>query len=112
MMRIKQPARRPRVVAVGLTSWDRIVDVDRFPSPGSSVVVRSTASRPGGTTANSAVTLARLGAEIALAALVGADADGDTMRETLQREGVDTRWLTTVPGAVTDGATVIVSAEP
>jgi ribokinase len=112
MMRITQPARRPRVAAVGLASWDRIVDVDRFPSPGSYVVVRSTASRPGGTTTNSALTLARLGADVALVSLIGDDADGDAMREMLQREGVDTCWLTTVPGAVTDGATMIVSAEP
>jgi sugar/nucleoside kinase (ribokinase family) len=107
-----QPPRRPRVAAVGLASWDRIIEVDRYPAAGSYAIVRNTASLPGGTTTNSAVTLARLGAEVALASLVGDDADGHATRATLEREGVDTRWLTTVPGAVTDSATLIVSTEP
>jgi ribokinase len=34
------------------------------------------------------------------------------MRETLEREGVDTRWLTTVARRATDGATIVVSTEP
>src|SRR5262245_1536749 len=104
--------RRPRIAAVGLASWDRIITVDRYPSAGSYAIVRRTASLPGGTTSNSAVTLARLGAEVSLAALVGDDADGASLRETLDREGVDTHWLKTEPGTATDGATVIVSAEP
>ncbi len=112
MTRINTPARKPRIAAVGLASWDRIVEVDRYPAPGSYAIVRNTASLPGGTTSNSAVTLARLGAEVTLAALIGDDADGQQMRATLEREGVDNRWLTTVPGATTDSATLIVSAEP
>jgi sugar/nucleoside kinase (ribokinase family) len=112
MMQTRQPPRRPRIAAVGLASWDRIVEVDRYPAAGSYAIVRTTASLPGGTTSNSAVALARLGAEVALVALIGDDTEGDAMRETLQGEGVETRWLTTVAGAATDGATVVVSAEP
>ncbi|HKG27448.1 MAG TPA: carbohydrate kinase family protein [Thermomicrobiales bacterium] len=107
-----QERRRPRIAAVGLASWDRIIEVERYPAPGSYAIVSNTASLPGGTTFNSAVALSRLGADVALVALVGEDAEGDAIRQTLAREGVDTRWLTTVPGATTDGATVIVSAEP
>jgi ribokinase len=111
-MRTRQPARRTRIAAVGLASWDRLIAVERYPAAGSYVIVRETASLPGGTTSNSAVALARLGAEVAIVALVGDDAEGQAMRETLEREGVDTRWLTTVAGAATDAATVIVSAIP
>jgi sugar/nucleoside kinase (ribokinase family) len=104
--------RRPRIAAIGLASWDRFIEVDRYPAAGSYAIVRGTASLPGGTTSNSAVALARLGAEVALVALIGGDDEGAAMRATLKREGVDTRWLTSVPDTSTDGATVIVSADP
>jgi ribokinase len=104
--------RRPCIAAVGLVSWDRIIEVRRYPSAGSYAIVTGSASLPGGTTSNSAVALARLGAAVAIVALVGDDAEGAAMRQTLEREGVDTRWLTTATGAPTDGATVIVSTEP
>lgn len=106
------PQRPPRIAAVGLASWDRIIQVDHYPQPGSYAIVNTTASLPGGTTSNSAVALARLGAEVSLAALVGDDTEGTLLRETLEREGVTTDWLRTVTGSPTDGATVIVSSIP
>jgi ribokinase len=112
MMPATQWRRRPHIAAVGLASWDRMIAVERYPGPGSYAIVSHTASLPGGTTSNSAVALSRLGADVALVALVGDDGEGDAIRQTLAREGIDTRWLTTVPGAATDAATVIVSAEP
>jgi ribokinase len=83
--------RRPCIAAVGLVSWDRIIEVRRYPSAGSYAIVTGSASLPGGTTSNSAVALARLGAAVAIVALVGDDAEGAAMRQTLEREGVDTR---------------------
>lgn len=97
---------------VGLASWDRIIKVPHYPAPGRYAIVETTASLPGGTTTNSAVALARLGATVSLAALVGDDAEGEMMRTALEREGVGTAWLRTVTDGVTDGATVIVSSEP
>lgn len=111
LMQTRLKRRLPTIAAVGLASWDRIIVVDRYPAQGSFAIVDRTASLPGGTTANAAVALARLGAEVALVALVGDDPEGDALRQTLQREAVDTRWLTTVAGAATDGATIIVATE-
>lgn len=109
---LDRPTRFPRVAAVGLASWDRIIQVDTYPEAGHGAIVTATAELPGGTTGNSAVALARLGADVSLATLVGDDADGVMLREALEREGVDTTWVRTAPGAPTDGATVIVSATP
>jgi ribokinase len=106
------PPRRPRIAAIGLASWDWIIRVERFPVPGSYAIVQGTASLPGGTTSNSAVTLARLGADVAIAALIGDDPEGDALRKTLRREGVDTCWLSTIAGVATDGVTVIASTDP
>src|SRR5262245_52277094 len=77
--------RRPRIAAVGLASWDRIIRVERYPVPGSYAIVQDSASLPGGTTSNSAVTIARLGADVAIAALIGDDPEGNALRDTLRR---------------------------
>jgi sugar/nucleoside kinase (ribokinase family) len=104
--------RRPRIAAIGLASWDRLLVVDRYPTRGAYAVVRETSSQPGGTTSNAAVAMARLGASVAIVALVGDDAEGQLLRRALDQEGVDTRWLATDRDRPTDGATVIVSRQP
>jgi ribokinase len=109
------PMRRqrvPKIAAVGLASWDRLMTVDRYPAPGGYAVVRQCLELPGGTTTNSAVTAARLGAQVSIVAIVGDDAPGRAIREALDREGIGTAWLTTDPSSPTDAATVIISTEP
>jgi len=105
-------SRQPSIAAIGMTSWDRFNVVEQFPSPGGYAVVLSQASLPGGTTANSAVALAGLGARVVLAAVVGDDTEGVAMRAALERAGVDTTWVRTRPGARSDTATIIVSRDP
>ncbi|MER3485835.1 MAG: hypothetical protein C4345_07615 [Chloroflexota bacterium] len=104
--------RAPRIAAVGLASWDRLLTVDRYPSPGGYAIVRRCLELPGGTTTTSAVAAARLGAQVSIVALVGDDAPGRAIREALNREGIMTAWLTTDPSSPTDAATVIISVEP
>lgn len=104
--------RAPRIAAVGLASWDRFVVVDRYPVAGDYEVVRAEASLPGGTTTNSAAMLARLGASVSLAAVVGDDADGEGLRAAMIDAGVDVAWLRTRSGTRTDGATILVSRTP
>lgn len=104
--------RVPRVVTVGTASWDRLLAVDRYPSPGEQAVVRAEISGPGGTATNTAVALARLGAAAAVAAAVGADAEGEAIRRGLEAAGVDAGWLLTRAGERTDVATIVVSDDP
>lgn len=51
----------------------------------------------GGSAANTAVGLARHGARVGLISRVGRDGHGEFLRETLDREGVDTRMVTDHP---------------
>nr|MDQ3044415.1 carbohydrate kinase family protein [Chloroflexota bacterium] len=105
-------SRQPRIAAVGMASWDRFAIVEQFPLPGTYAVVLGQSSQPGGTTANTAIGLARLEAQVAIAAVVGDDTDGRALVATLQGAGVDTTWVMTRPGAASDSATVIVSRDP
>lgn len=104
--------RVPRVAAVGMASWDRLIAVDRYPAPGEQAIVLAEVSAPGGTATNTAVALARLGATVTIAAAVGNDADGGAIRSALEEAKVDTRWLLVRPGERTDLATIVVSDEP
>ncbi|MBQ8063616.1 MAG: carbohydrate kinase [Clostridia bacterium] len=55
--------------------------------------IRTLAANPGGAPANVAVAASRLGAKTAFVGCVGKDAFGDSLRETLEKDAVDTRGL-------------------
>lgn len=61
---------------------------------------------PGGALANVAVSIARHGAGAALVGGVGGDRWGSWLSTGLEAEGVDTRWLATLPGADTPVALI------
>ena len=105
-------SRSPRIAAVGLASWDWLLMVRKYPSAGGYAVVEEVSSQPGGTTSNSAVALAKLGASVSFAGMVGDDEHGVRLREELQAAGVNTDWLETRPGERTDSTYIIVSEEP
>ncbi|MBQ7228214.1 MAG: carbohydrate kinase [Clostridia bacterium] len=55
--------------------------------------VRTLAANPGGAPANVAVAASRLGTKTAFVGCIGTDAFGDSLRETLEKDGVDTTGL-------------------
>lgn len=102
----------PRIAALGLTSWDTLLLTDRQPSPAEQAIVRAEFGAPGGTTTNTCVALARLGARVTCMTAVGDDPERDLVFAALEAEGVDLSWSVTRPGERTDRATVIVSDDP
>lgn len=103
---------QPRIALIGLASWDRLLRVDRVAPPGGYAVVESEASLPGGTTSNTAVGIARLGAVTTFVGMVGDDADGRAMRAALSGAGVDVAGLGTRSGERTDASTIIIGGDP
>ncbi|MEV4579871.1 ribokinase [Nonomuraea jabiensis] len=93
MSSVGEPGGPPRhpldVVVVGSANADLVVQVDRHPAPGETVLGSEPAVHPGGKGANQAVAAARLGARVALLGRVGADGHGRLLRESLERDGVD-----------------------
>ncbi len=104
--------RQPRVAAVGQASWHHLLLVDRFPVPGGCAIVQGERPELGGTTSFSAVALARLGADVSFAGVVGDDEEGVALRDALEAEGIDTGWLAVRPDQGTETATVIVGGNP
>jgi ribokinase len=105
-------SRVPRIALIGLASWDRLLVVDRIAPIGGYAVVVSEASLPGGTTTNTAVALARLGAKASFTGMIGDDADGTLLRAALAEAGVDLTGLSVRPNEPTDASTIIIGGDP
>jgi ribokinase len=103
--------RPPRISCIGGADWDRLLAIGAYPEPGGFAAVLDEIAGPGGPTTNTAVALTRLGAHVRLASAVGDDERGRLVLDSLERQGVDTAWITVKPGQTTL-ATVIVSREP
>ncbi|WP_433205586.1 ribokinase [Dactylosporangium sp. CS-047395] len=102
-----------KVIVVGSANVDVISRVGRLPRPGETILGRDSESAllPGGKGANQAVAAARLGVLTLLFGAVGADAFGAQLRDTLSAEGVGLAHLSTVDGATTGVAQIVVAAD-
>jgi ribokinase len=76
------------ILAVGDLVWDVLAKPDRMLLPGGDTTGRI-ALAPGGSAANVAAWVARVGAPAGFVGKVGADALGDLIIEDMRREGVD-----------------------
>lgn len=88
---------KPRIVVVGSINMDLVVQADRMPLPGETVMGKSFTTIPGGKGANQAVAAVRLGAVVHMIGRVGDDAFGQTLRDALGAAGVDITHVLTTP---------------
>lgn len=102
---------RPRIVVVGSANTDLVVPVPSIPTPGETVLGGDLQVIPGGKGANQAVAAARLGAEVRFIGRVGSDDFGRHTLTTLQREGIDTRFVKLDQGAPSGVALIAVAEQ-
>jgi sulfofructose kinase len=95
------------VVCLGLATLDTIYAVPHHPEPDGRVFATDVAVAGGGPAATAAVTLARLGVEVAFVGAVGDDDVGGEIAAGLAREGVDASELAVVPGARSPRSTIL-----
>ena len=95
------------ITVVGSLNVDTTVRVVRHPAPGETVLGTGHFVDTGGKGANQAVAAARLGHEVAMIGMVGADPAGDLLRSVLSREGVDTSGIGTATDDPGSGMAVI-----
>ena len=84
------------VTVVGSVCVDLVVQAERLPRAGETVVGGTFRQTPGGKGANQAVAAARMGAAVRFEGAVGDDAHGEWLRSELEREGVDCAGLRVV----------------
>jgi ribokinase len=101
---------RPKIVVVGSTNVDMVVQAPRIPRPGETVLGGEFTLTPGGKGANQAVAAARLGAEVTFVARVGADSFGTAALEQFRGEGIVTDYVTADAEAAHGVALILVDA--
>ncbi len=90
--------RRWDLLAFGDPCMDLSLDVDQWPEAGGKVMARAAGHSAGGTTANAACALSRLGGRSAVFGRVGADLFGEQLRRSLRDDGVDVEHLQVAAG--------------
>jgi ribokinase len=98
------------VIVIGSVNSDVSVMTPRLPRPGETVIGTRHFFGPGGKGANQAVAVARLGGNVGLVAMVGADEGGGSMLEGLADEGVDVSGVGIDPEAATGIAVITIDA--
>jgi ribokinase len=97
-----------RVVVLGEAAVDWVVEVEALPGRDSLALARSCRRFPGGSAANVAVGLARLGYRVAFVGQLGDDENGAFLREMFREAGVDTSGIVEIPGYETPACWVVV----
>jgi ribokinase len=98
----------PRIVVLGSLNMDLVLRVPHAPAAGETLLGHSIANIPGGKGANQAVSCAREGGQVQMIGCVGDDAHGQSLRQALERDGIDTAALRTVAGEPTGTALILV----
>ncbi len=90
-----------RVLVAGHVNWDVTLRVDRLPPADGEATIRSKRQSGGGSAANVAAGLARLGVDVALFGSVGDDEHGERIKRSLGEIGVDCASVHAIPEAET-----------
>ena len=99
------------VVVVGSSNIDLIMKLERLPRVGETVTGGRFAQVFGGKGANQAVGAARAGGRVAFVGCVGDDAYGAQVVESLQRDGIDTRFVFSEAGVASGTALILVGGD-
>lgn len=99
---------RKRITAVGSFVADCVFRTNSLPNWGQTVMGTSFALGPGGKGSNQAVAAARLGASVSFVCKLGSDVFATLARQTYEREGIDTRFITTTDKAPTGAASIVI----
>ena len=96
-----------KIVVVGSSNVDYIMQVERLPAPGETVGDAVFMQTYGGKGANQATAAARAVGQVTFIAGLGDDAPGRTMRENFQRDGILTDYALTATGIPSGSALIL-----
>ena len=100
-----------KLVVIGSSNTDMIVQVPRIPLPGETILGGQFQTAPGGKGANQAVAAARAGADVSLLACVGDDSFGREALAGFAIDGIDCERVVIDPTAPSGVAQIFVAAD-
>lgn len=101
---------KPKIVVIGSLNMDLVVQAERAPERGETILGKEIHFIPGGKGANQAIALARLGAETTMIGAVGSDVFGQDLLKALQADGVDTSGVKVLDKGTTGVASILLAA--
>lgn len=102
---------KPTIVVIGSSNTDMIVQLDRIPRPGETVLGGEFSTAAGGKGANQAVAAARAGGDVTFVARVGCDVYGDQALAGFERDGIHTDFVFRDPRAPSGVALICVAKD-
>ena len=94
VMRVSSHGDKKRILTVGSSNMDLVLNMTRVPMAGETVMdMGKYSSVPGGKGANSALAVARLGADSVFCARLGKDENGIFLRGFYKENGIDVRFI-------------------
>jgi ribokinase len=100
-----------RVVVLGSLIVDMVARAPRLPGPGETLLGTDFGAFLGGKGCNQAVAAARQGAQVTMVGRVGADEQGESYFQALEREGIDRRFVQRDPQVGTGTACILVGED-
>ena len=97
------------ISVIGSCNMDLMIEADRRPQAGETVMGKRLIVSPGGKGANQAVAAARLGEKVYMIGCVGNDAYGRMMLDTLKENGVNTDYVSVLDNEATGTAHIILA---
>lgn len=101
----------PKIIVVGSSNTDMVIQSERIPRPGETILGGSFFMNPGGKGANQAVAAARLGGQVHFICKVGQDVFGDMARQQFNTEGIHTDFVISDPNLPSGVALINVDAQ-
>ena len=83
------------ICVIGSLNMDLVVNVDKMPKPGQTIIGSNFKEVPGGKGANQAVAMARLNGNVSMIGKVGEGGFGQTLINSLKNDKVDTTYIQT-----------------
>lgn len=81
------------ICVVGSLNMDMVVNVERIPNIGETVLAKGFKKIPGGKGANQAVAARRMGSSVVMVGCVGDDENAKILIDNLNKDGVETKYL-------------------
>ncbi|MFM6937775.1 MAG: ribokinase [Aquirufa sp.] len=85
----------PKIIVVGSSNTDMVIQSERIPRAGETILGGSFFMNPGGKGANQAVAAARLGGDVHFICKLGNDVFGEMALKQFQQEGIHTEFVMT-----------------
>ena len=97
-----------KIVVIGSSNTDMIIQLNKIPVPGETVLGGNFSTAPGGKGANQAVAAARAGADVTFIASVGDDSLGIQAIEGFRRDGINVEYIKKVENVASGVALIFV----